>query len=88
MKNEYQCLDLVVRKFSNAPSPHLHSAPNVSPANPPLPNLDMDQEDAVVVPNAQSARMSLAFVLMIIYIVGLMMSVRPPGDSFDSEPSK
>jgi hypothetical protein len=52
MKNEYQCLDLVVRKFSNAPSPHVHSAPNVSPANPPLPNLEMDQEDTIAVPDA------------------------------------
>jgi hypothetical protein len=55
MKNEYQCLDLVVRKFSNAPSSHVHSAPNVPPANHPLPNLEVDQEDAVAVPDAQSS---------------------------------
>jgi hypothetical protein len=55
MKNEYQCLDLVARKFSNARSPHVHSAPNVSPANPPLPNLEVDLEDAVAVPDAQSS---------------------------------
>jgi hypothetical protein len=54
MKNEYQCLDLVLRKLSNAPSPHVHSAPNVSPANLPLPNLEVDQEDAVAVSDAQS----------------------------------
>jgi hypothetical protein len=55
MKNEYQCLDLVVRKFSNAPSPHVHLAPNVPPADPPLNNLEVDQKDAVAVPDAQSA---------------------------------
>jgi hypothetical protein len=55
MKNEYQYLDLVVRKFSNASSPHVHSAPNVPPANPPLPNLEVDREDAVAVPDAQSS---------------------------------
>jgi hypothetical protein len=43
-----------VRKFSKAPSPHVHSAPNMLPTNPPLPNLEVDQEDAVVVPDAQS----------------------------------
>jgi hypothetical protein len=53
-KNEYQCLNLVVRKFSNASSPHVHSAPNVLPANPLLPILEVDQEDAVAVPDAQS----------------------------------
>jgi hypothetical protein len=54
MKNKYQCLDLVVWKFSNAPSPHVHSSPNVPPANPLLPNLEVDQEDAVAVPDPQS----------------------------------
>jgi hypothetical protein len=42
MKNEYQCLDFVVQKFSNAPNPLVHSAPNVPPARPPLPNLEVD----------------------------------------------
>jgi hypothetical protein len=78
MKNEYQCLDLVVRKFSNFPSPHVHSATNVPPANSLLPNLKVDQEDTVAVPDAQSGPNELAFVLIIVYIVGLMMSVRPP----------
>jgi hypothetical protein len=63
MKNEYQYLDLVVRKFSNAPSPYVHSAPNVPPANPLLPNLEVDQEDVVAVPDAQSR------LMMIVYIV-------------------
>jgi hypothetical protein len=84
MKNEYQCLHLVVRKFSNAPSPHVHSTPNVPPANPLLPNLEVDQEDAVAVLILNP----LAFILMILYIVGLMMSYARPGDFFDPEPSK
>jgi hypothetical protein len=54
MKNEYQCLDLVVRKFSNALGPRVHSAPNVPAANPPSPNLEVDQEDTVAVPDVQS----------------------------------
>jgi hypothetical protein len=54
MKNKYQYLDLVVRKLSKAPSPHVHLAPNVPSVDPPLPNLEVDQEDAVAVPDAQS----------------------------------
>jgi hypothetical protein len=59
---------LVVQKLLNAPTSHVHSAPNVHspprgfsqeqenppPADPPLPNLEVDQEDAVAVPDAQS----------------------------------
>jgi hypothetical protein len=53
-KNEYQCLNLVVQKSSNAPDPHVHSTPNMPPADPPLPNLEVDQEDAIAVLDAQS----------------------------------
>ena len=69
MKNEFQCLDLVIRKFSNNPNPHgypplnSHAPPNrlsPTPVNPPiyeplLPNREVDVEDVVVVPDAQSA---------------------------------
>jgi hypothetical protein len=69
MKNEFQCLDLVVRKLSNNPSPHRYSPPsghspphglspepeNLAPSEPPLPNCEVDLEDVVVVPDAQSA---------------------------------
>jgi hypothetical protein len=55
-----------VQKLSNAPSPHVDSAPNVHslprgflqehenppPAGSPLPNLEVDQEDVVAVPDA------------------------------------
>ena len=67
MKNEFQCLDLVVRKLSNDPTPHGYSPPNVhspphglspapenlAPSKPPLPNREVDVKDAVV-PDAQS----------------------------------
>jgi hypothetical protein len=57
-----------VRKLSNAPTPHVHSAPDVHspprgfsqeqetppPADPLLPNFKVDQEDTVVVSDAQS----------------------------------
>ena len=63
MKNEFQCLDLVVRKLSNDPTPHGYSPPhglspaaeNPAPSKPLLPNREVDVEDAVVVPDAQSA---------------------------------
>ncbi|RLN39089.1 transposase related protein [Panicum miliaceum] len=66
MKNDFQRLDLVVRKLSNDPSAQLYSPPNghspplglspehdiPAPFYPPLPNNDV--EDVVVVPDAQS----------------------------------
>ena len=69
MKNEFQCLDLVVRKLSNDPTPHGYSPPNVhspphglspalenpAPSEPLLPNREVDVEDAIVVPDTQSA---------------------------------
>ena len=69
MKNEFQCLDLVVRKLSNDPTPHGYSSPNgnspprgfspepenPAPSDPPLPNHEVDVEDVVLVPDAQSA---------------------------------
>jgi hypothetical protein len=69
MKNEFQCLVLVVRKLSNNLTPHGysplngHSPPcgfspeleNLAPSEPPLPSRKVDVEDVVVVPNAQSA---------------------------------
>jgi hypothetical protein len=69
MKNEFQCLDLVVRKLSNNPTPHVyppptrHSPPHglsLDPVNPPimeppLLNRELDVEDVVVVADAQSA---------------------------------
>ena len=68
MKNEFQCLDLVVRKLSNDPTPHGYSPPNghspprgfspepenPTPSDPPLPNREVDVEDMVLVPDAQS----------------------------------
>ena len=68
MTNEFQCLDLVVRKLSNDPTPHGYSTPNVysppqglspaaenlAPSEPLLSNRDVDVEDVVVVPDAQS----------------------------------
>jgi len=69
MKNEFQCLDLVVRKLSNYPTPHGYSPPNghslphgfspeprnPAPFDPPLPNREVDVEDVVLVLDAQSA---------------------------------
>ena len=63
MKNEFQCLDLVVRKLSNDPTPHGYSPPrgfspepeNPAPSDPPLPNREVEVEDVVLVPDAQSA---------------------------------
>ena len=69
MKNEFQCLDLVVRNLSNNPAPHVHPPPkphlaphglSQEPLNPPvieapLLNRELDVEDVVVVPDAQSA---------------------------------
>ena len=69
MKNEFQCLDLVVRKLSNDPTPHGYSPPNghspprgfspkpenPTPSDPPLPNREVDVEDVVLVLDAQSA---------------------------------
>jgi hypothetical protein len=68
LKNEFQCLDLVVRKLSNDPTPHGYSPPNghspprglspepenLAPFDPLLPNHEEDVEDVVVVPDAQS----------------------------------
>ena len=62
MKNEFQCLDLVVRKLSNDPTLHGYSPPrafsqepeNPAPSDPPLPNREVDVEDVVLVPDAQS----------------------------------
>ena len=64
MKNEFQCLDLVVRKLSNDPTPHGYSSPNgnspprgfspkpenPTPSDPPLPNREVDVEDVVWCP--------------------------------------
>ena len=62
MKNEFQCLDLVVQKLSNDPTPHGYSPPhglspaaeNPAPSEPLLPNCEVDVEDTVMVPDAQS----------------------------------
>ena len=62
MKNEFQCLDLVVWKLSNDLTPHGYSPPhglspapeNPAPSEPLLPNREVDVEDVVVVPDAQS----------------------------------
>jgi hypothetical protein len=75
MKNEYQCLDLIVRKFSNALSPHVHSTPNVSPTNPLLPNIEVNQEDVVAVPDAQSGSNEFDICPDDRVHCGLMMSV-------------
>ena len=91
MKNEFQCLDLVVRKLSNDPIPHGYSPPNVhsplhglsptpenlAPSEPLLPNREVDVEDALVVPDAQSAAMRLVYVLVSVQNVGLMMLLVP-----------
>jgi hypothetical protein len=55
MKNEFQCLDLVVRKLSNNPHGLSLEPENLTPFEPPLPNHEVDLEDVVVVPDAQSA---------------------------------
>ena len=58
-----------MRKLSNDPTPHGYSPPNGHspphgfslesensvPSEPPLPNREVDVEDVVLVPNAQSA---------------------------------
>ena len=62
MKNEFQCLNLVVRKLSNDLTPHGYSPPhrlspapeNSTPSEPLLPNREVDVEYVVVVPDAQS----------------------------------
>jgi hypothetical protein len=69
MKSEFQCLDLVVWKLSNDPTPLGHSPPighspphgflpvedDPVPCDPPIPNREVDVEDVVVVPDAQFA---------------------------------
>ena len=69
MKNEFQCLDLVVRKLPNDPTPYGYSPLNghsppcgfsPEPENPtssdrPLHNHEVDVEDVVLVSDAQSA---------------------------------
>ena len=79
MKNEFQCLDLVVRKLSNDPTPHGYSPPNghspphglspalenPTPSEPLLPNREVDVEDVVVVPDMLNPpRMRLVYVLV------------------------
>ena len=68
MKNEFQCLNLAVRKLPNDPTPHGYSPPNghspprgfsleqenPEPSDPPLSNREVDVEDVVLVPDAQS----------------------------------
>ena len=86
MKNEFQCLDLVVRKLSNDPIPHGYSPPhglspaleNSAPSEPLLPNREVDVEDVVVVPDAQSTLNKDGIVLMFMKNVGLMMFVAAP----------
>ena len=74
MKSEFQCLDLVVQKLSNDPTPHGYSPPNghspsrgfssepenPAPSDPPLPNREVDVEDVVLMP-----RMRLEYVLIV-----------------------
>ena len=63
MKNEFQCLDLVVRKLSCDPTPYGYSPPrgfslepeNPTPSDPSLSNHEVDVEDVVLAPDAQSA---------------------------------
>jgi hypothetical protein len=60
MKNEFQSLDLVVRKLSNDPTSHGYSPQccfspepeNQAPSDPSLANLEVDVEDVFVVPDA------------------------------------
>jgi hypothetical protein len=55
-------MDLVVRKLSNDPTPHGYSpqrcfspeSENQAPSDPSLANLEVDVEDVLVVPDAQS----------------------------------
>jgi hypothetical protein len=85
MKNEFQCLDLVVRKLSNNPSPRGYSPPSghspepkhLAPSEPPLPNHEVDVEDVVVVPDAQSAPNELVYVLVSVWNVRVMMLLVP-----------
>ena len=52
-----------MRKLSNDPTPYGYSPPhgfflepeNLAPSDPPLPNCEVDVEDVVLVPDAQSA---------------------------------
>ena len=52
-----------MRKLSNDPTPYGYSPPcgfslepkNLAPSDPPLPNREVDVEDVVLVPDAQSA---------------------------------
>jgi len=69
MKNEFQCLDLLVRKLSTDRIPHVYSPPNghsphrgfspahenLAPYDPSLRNREGNMEDVVIVPDAQSA---------------------------------
>jgi hypothetical protein len=69
MKNEFQCLNLVLRQLSIDPTPHGYSPPNghspphgflpelanPAPSDSPLPNREVEVEDVVVLPDAQSA---------------------------------
>ena len=70
-----------MRKLSNDPTPHGYSPPhglspapeNPAPSEPLLPNREVDVEDKVVVPDAQSAPLRLVYVLVSVQNVGLMI---------------
>ena len=57
MRNEFQCLDLVVRKVSIDPTPHGYSPElgDQAPFDPPLPDLAVDVEEVPEVPDALSS---------------------------------
>ena len=77
MKNEIQCLDLVMRKVSkdptplvcpprnDQPTPHVLSPEggNLAPADLSLPNIQIDDDDGVWVPDVQSGPNQTGIVL-------------------------
>jgi hypothetical protein len=83
MKNEFQCLDLVVRKLSIDPVRHVCSPlvglppelPNASPSEAPLPN---HPEEVLVVADVQSATNEVEILMQFVLIVGPTTLLSPP----------
>ena len=80
MKNQLQCLDVVVRRVLVDPISHRVSPPMGQQAHfdPPVPKPDMDVEVAPMVPDAQSTPNELvgdACKLMMLWQILLMRSL-------------
>ena len=98
MKNEIQCLDLVMRKVSknptplvcpprnDQPTPHVLSPEggNSAPADLSLPNIQIDDVDGIRVPDVQSGPNQTGIVLE----VGISPQEIPTSQDHPDHPSK